>query len=98
MSLIAPLKICLQVFNNPPALDVGSIKTNLIGNFSTGSIRHQLLAGIDLGRTHNRFIRDSGGTAAPIDIFNPVYGQPRILPTTRQIDSDTERDSLGIYV
>nr|NDJ26324.1 TonB-dependent receptor [Nostoc sp. B(2019)] len=72
------------------------LTTNLVGEFSTGSIQHQLLFGIDLKRFE---FSSSGKTfAAPsIDVFNPVYGQER-----GEIVSDSEfpflTDSLGIYL
>ncbi|KAM3115646.1 TonB-dependent siderophore receptor [Phormidesmis sp. 146-33] len=50
--------------------------TNVVGSFRTGSIAHKLLFGFDFNRdvyaASNRQF-----ALAPIDIFNPVYGQPR---------------------
>lgn len=56
-----------------------SIQNNLIAKFSTGSIEHQALFGLEWSRSlyaddyYNNF---AGGTAITpgIDIFNPVYG------------------------
>jgi iron complex outermembrane receptor protein len=74
------------------------VATYLTGRFSTGSIEHQLVFGIDLSR-----IEDLGaaqvfrGTASPIDVFNPVYGQPA-GPLTLVSDTGSLTDTLGIYV
>ncbi|PIG93416.1 TonB-dependent siderophore receptor [Gloeocapsopsis sp. IPPAS B-1203] len=72
------------------------LAVNLIGRFSTGSIDHQLVFGVDLAR-REEFGRGFGGTAAPLDLFNPVYGQPR-GPQTLNRDENTLTDALGIYV
>jgi iron complex outermembrane recepter protein len=47
--------------------------TNIVGNFSTGSIDHRLLFGVDLRRVDdgNSFIGAFRGT--PLDLFDPVY-------------------------
>ncbi|MFQ4146398.1 TonB-dependent siderophore receptor, partial [Chlorogloeopsis sp. ULAP02] len=72
------------------------LMTNIVGRFSTGSIKHQLLFGIDLGRLENSdsFTNRSG---APIDLFNPIYGQPPGAITSRG-DTNILTDELGILV
>ncbi|MEA5618669.1 TonB-dependent siderophore receptor [Cronbergia sp. UHCC 0137] len=72
------------------------LTTNAIGKFVTGSIQHQLLFGIDLGRLDNSltFTERSG---APIDLFNPIYGQPS-GDVTFALDSNTVTDELGIIL
>ncbi|WP_084226988.1 TonB-dependent siderophore receptor [Nostoc sp. KVJ20] len=70
--------------------------TNVIGKFATGSIKHQLLFGFDLGRQSI----DSSGIdreIAPLDLFNPIYGQ---LPgaITFESDTNTVTDELGFIV
>lgn len=49
------------------------LSTNVIGQFSMGSIQHQLLLGIDLGRVTSDF-SGQDREIAPLDVFNPVYG------------------------
>ncbi|MUL34901.1 TonB-dependent siderophore receptor [Gloeocapsopsis dulcis] len=50
-----------------------SLQTEVIGEFSTGSINHNLLFGLEYARY--RFAYDFfDATLGPIDIFNPVYG------------------------
>jgi iron complex outermembrane recepter protein len=53
-----------------------TIDTNVVGTFKTGSIAHKVLVGVDFNldiyAASNREF-----ALAPIDIFNPVYRQPR---------------------
>ena len=74
-----------------------ALTTNILGQFLTGSIRYQLLVGVDLNRNDEFQSEVSIGTAAPLDLFNLVYGQLR-GPQTFAIDSATLTDTLGIYV
>lgn len=69
---------------------------DLTGRFSTGSIQHQALFGVDLGRS------DDSGTGTrrsigPLDLFNPVYGQP-LGDVTSRSDFGLVADTLGIYI
>ncbi|MEA5451759.1 TonB-dependent siderophore receptor [Leptolyngbya sp. CCNP1308] len=72
--------------------------TYAVGEFATGSLQHQLVAGINLTRQYYSF---GGGSLAPstIDIFNPVYEQP-----SGPIDPDSlyggnsATNALGLYV
>lgn len=53
---------------------------NLTGHFSTGGFDHTLLTGIEYeDYDYKSIIQRSSATAGtyPIDIFDPVYGQPR---------------------
>lgn len=70
--------------------------TYVVGEFSTGSIRHQVVTGINLTRSE---LNQSGfgRLAAPINLFNPVYGQP-LGDVTFTFDSFSRTDALGIYV
>ncbi|WP_017653589.1 TonB-dependent siderophore receptor [Fortiea contorta] len=71
--------------------------TDLIGKFSTGSIEHQLVFGVDLSRFDSPNFLGIGRAIAPLDIFNPVYGQPLGAPFTR-FSSGFKTDALGVYV
>jgi iron complex outermembrane receptor protein len=56
------------------------VQLNLTGHFSTGRFDHTLLTGVEYeDYDYKSIIRRSGGAVSdyPIDIFNPVYGQPR---------------------
>jgi len=73
-----------------------ALSTDLIGEFSTGSIDHQLVIGLSLDRFDYRY-QDRLGDAAPIDLFDPVYGQPG-GPLNIESTFRNTIDSLGIYV
>ncbi|WP_292865621.1 TonB-dependent siderophore receptor [Nostoc sp. LPT] len=70
--------------------------TYAVGKFSTGSIGHQLVTGINLTRRQLGQAR-STFQASPIDLFNPVYGQP-IGDDPFSTDDFSTIDALGIYV
>jgi iron complex outermembrane receptor protein len=70
--------------------------TYVVGQFSTGSIRHQVVTGINLTRTDSG-ISGVNRRADPIDLFNPVYGQP-LGDVTFRLDEFSRNDALGIYV
>ncbi|MGD1851802.1 MAG: TonB-dependent siderophore receptor [Cyanophyceae cyanobacterium] len=78
------------------------VQTNVVGEFSTGSLKHTLLAGIDYSRRDfTSFGRDDqANRQAPFNIFNPVYGAERPdsfddpLPKT----GASRTRNLGIYV
>ncbi|MGJ5676041.1 MAG: TonB-dependent siderophore receptor [Nostochopsis sp.] len=74
-----------------------ALTTNLIGKFSTGSIQHQLLFGIDLNRFENFTPKYIERQAASIDIFDPIYGQAPGEITYENSDRYTT-NSLGIYL
>ncbi len=74
------------------------LQTYLTGEFSTGSINHQVLFGVDLDRTEGfaggQFF---SGTASPIDVFNPVF-ERSTEPLTLTRDNDILTEALGVYV
>ncbi len=78
-----------------------ALQTSVVGEFSTGSIEHTLLAGVDLGW---RRFEQSGLQGTPqfpfFNIFNPVYGVPQpasfsgpLTPT-----NDSYEEFYGAYV
>ncbi|MBW4506973.1 MAG: TonB-dependent siderophore receptor [Scytonematopsis contorta HA4267-MV1] len=75
-----------------------SLTTNIVGKFATGAIQHQLLFGFDLGRFSIRTPKYIDFVSAPIDIFNPIYGQPLGDIITTDYRELVETDSLGIYL
>ncbi|MFQ4144486.1 TonB-dependent siderophore receptor [Chlorogloeopsis sp. ULAP02] len=77
---------------------VYDLTTNVVGNFSTGSIRHQLLFGIDLTRLDNYLYKAQYQEATPLDLFNPVYGALSRGEIIDEADSTGLTDSLGVYV
>ncbi|AFY58529.1 TonB-dependent siderophore receptor [Rivularia sp. PCC 7116] len=80
-----------------------SINTNVEGKFNTGSIRHNLLFGVDLSRNEVDSVGRFARTIPPtnINIFDPDYSaDPR--PDLEDIgifsDSRIKGDRLGIYL
>jgi iron complex outermembrane recepter protein len=73
-----------------------NLLTDVIGKFSTRSIEHQLLFGVDLRRLDRNF-QAINRAGTPIDVFNPVYDRPpgAITSTT---DTNTLTDQLCIYI
>ncbi|MFN6563949.1 MAG: TonB-dependent siderophore receptor [Nostoc sp. ChiSLP01] len=70
---------------------------DLLGKFSTGSIDHQVVFGVDLSRFDTSRFRGVGRAIAPLDVFNPVYGQP-LGAAFLSFDNGNLTDALGIYV
>ena len=78
------------------------LQTNVVGEFNTGAIEHQLLFGVDLFRyTNPRF--DTFDFFSPVsnNIFNPVdvtfpLPDPSTAPVT--FDGETRIDALSVYI
>lgn len=78
--------------------NIYSIQTDLIGNFKTGSIEHQLLFGVEWV-SFNDLDATGFASVAPIDIFNPVYGAPRPTLFNEGADRFTTRgQTIGLYL
>ncbi|MBF2064131.1 MAG: TonB-dependent siderophore receptor [Calothrix sp. C42_A2020_038] len=73
------------------------LANNVVGKFSTGSIKHELLFGFDLSRNTYRANPAGRRTVPSIDIFNPIYGQAlgSLTPAT---DDSITTDELGILL
>ncbi|MEM6503439.1 MAG: TonB-dependent siderophore receptor [Cyanobacteria bacterium P01_C01_bin.89] len=78
------------------------VQTNIVGEFSTGSLKHTLLAGIDWYRQDFTSLgrADLANPQPPFNIFDPVYGAERPEnfddPLPRTDFSRTQ--NLGVYV
>ncbi|ERN43017.1 TonB-dependent siderophore receptor [Rubidibacter lacunae KORDI 51-2] len=81
-----------------------ALQTNVVGEFSTWSIDHTVLIGVDLARyrleseSYTVFFPPS--VRVPLNIFDPVYGA---VPRPDRLDEPTtseeiDTDSLQIYV
>jgi iron complex outermembrane recepter protein len=85
-------------FVNQARDDEYNLQTEMTGKIKTGTVEQSLLIGVDLRR-----FNQSGGpsiapeAAAPIDIFNPIYGQP--IPEIPAVSFDEKfiTDSAGIF-
>ncbi|MDP9780315.1 TonB-dependent siderophore receptor [Pseudomonas fluorescens] len=74
---------------------------NLTGHFSTGGFEHTLLTGIEYEDYDYQSIiqRSAAGAGAyPIDIFDPVYGQPRPALTRTPTDDQENLKTFGVFV
>lgn len=75
-------------------------QTNVVGRFSTGSVNHELLFGLDLGRNtvDNTFV--SRLNVPSIDIFNPIFRQPLGTPggPAETFLTEITTDELGILL
>ncbi|MBW4549535.1 MAG: TonB-dependent siderophore receptor [Aphanocapsa sp. GSE-SYN-MK-11-07L] len=77
-----------------------ALYTNLVGNFKTGSVKHTLLAGIDLNQSDEQIVSIFGGPSL-INIFDPDYNlaakpnRSDLLPFN---DTLTTAKRLGLYL
>ena len=74
---------------------------NLTGHFSMGGFEHTLLTGIEYeDYDYQSIIQRSavGAGAYPIDIFDPVYGQPRPALTRKPTDDQENLKTFGVFV
>jgi iron complex outermembrane recepter protein len=90
--------------SNDDRSDFYSLQTDVLGNFFTGSVEHNLLIGLDLrrqisGGTQRRL---PDGLTPSLDIFNPVYNvieRPSLSALTNEVRNNRDRtNSLGILV
>jgi iron complex outermembrane recepter protein len=79
--------------------DYYNVDTYVSGRFTTGSIQHQLVAGINYNNLTTRVPFGETRTAAAIDLFNPVYGN-RTIGNRTFLTQDFRRtiDSYGFYI
>jgi iron complex outermembrane recepter protein len=88
--------IYLDQRNQPGKNDTYNLDTYTVGKFNTGTIKHELTAGIDLSRNVSSG-RNFEGSQSPIDIFSPDYSAiVQLAPTV--FDSRSTNDGLGVYV
>jgi iron complex outermembrane receptor protein len=73
------------------------LSTNIMGKFSTGSIKHQLLFGVDLNRYDQYQSEYEGRTGTPLDLFAPNYRSDR-FEVIFSGNEATLTDSLGVYI
>jgi iron complex outermembrane receptor protein len=85
------------VFDEENNIDIYDLNVNLTGKFSIGSIEHQLVFGVDLGR----YEQDASffvAPAVPLDVFNPVYRPIFAGPYENVASLFNVTDTLGIYI
>ena len=78
------------------------LQTNVTGEFSTGSIEHQLLVGVDLKRRDGSSLdRGNLDNVLDIDIFDPTYGavsRPNPEDDPLLFDGEFRADRLGVFL
>lgn len=74
-----------------------SWQNDLIGKFNTGSIGHELLLGVEFGRSVFGYPFQISYNVPSLDILNPVYGAA--TPTTFEEGSEDESNTyrVGLY-
>jgi iron complex outermembrane recepter protein len=77
--------------------DSYTLQTDVSGKFKTGSVKHDLLAGLELRReTGEDFFQST--SASSIDLFEPEYGNlPDFNNLETTFDSTFEQDIIGFY-
>ncbi len=86
-------------FNFPYAEDVESLAIDNRVNWdvTTGSVEHDILAGLDFRTVENKALFGFGG-ASSIDAFNPVYNAaPIVTPPLSFTFNDQEVKQTGVY-
>lgn len=89
-------------------LDDWTFDNQLTGEFNTGPLRHKLLIGFD-DQVANSAELSAFGSAAPIDVYNPVYGAMATPRTPYQVPAygggyvsptsvSTRQDQEGVYL
>ena len=77
--------------------DTYELQTNLVGEFSTGSITHNVLLGLDLYRNRSAELFLIDFVPIPINIFNPIYGATP-NPLLLLDDRDFQSEALGVFL
>ncbi|MUG92216.1 TonB-dependent siderophore receptor [Scytonema sp. UIC 10036] len=80
----------------PQKNELYTLQNDLIGTFNTGSVKHNLLFGVQLSKFSYPFEREDA-RLAPLNIFNPVYGA-RPGNYTLTTDSENRDSSVGVYL
>ncbi|MEH2393760.1 MAG: TonB-dependent siderophore receptor [Nostoc sp.] len=78
-----------------------SLQNDLISNFSTGSIQHQLLVGLEWNKYiyGYDYLRSAASLTPSIDLFNPVYGASRPAEFDEAAERDrNDRNTIAVYL
>ena len=75
----------------------GIVQGEITGVFHTGAFKHTLLIGAEYEESRRREILNRSANGMTIDIFNPVYGQPR-APLTVFSDSTTRVNAHALFI
>jgi iron complex outermembrane recepter protein len=73
-------------------------QASINGKVRTGWLQHDLLFGVEYNRGTESFRNPLRGSAAPLNIFNPVYGDlSGLTDLTPNFDATDTGSSVGIY-
>jgi outer membrane receptor protein involved in Fe transport len=88
--------LLLSAQNSTQFASTNYLQTDLIGQFSTGAIKHKVLFGFQLGNEfRNAVVKNA--SAGSIDIFNPVY-QFSVGSFTTNQDRNERTNLFGVYL
>lgn len=73
------------IYLNQPTLNQLAVDTQVQSKFRTGPVGHTLLSGFDYQNNEITGRTGVGGFAAPINVFNPVYGNYQAPTSTRDL-------------
>ena len=75
-----------------------TVDQNLLAKFDTGSVQHELLAGLDLARYRKRSAGafEDSSTVPLIDVYNPVY--PAYTPPAFGPEAKSTQAQVGLYL
>lgn len=92
--------LSLAQFHIPTLVQSNYMQNEVHGKFSTGSIKHKLLAGVELGWEYSKqnVLSDSADFANlnTIDIYNPSYSF-RSNQLVSQFNGSTRNQIVGVY-
>ncbi len=71
------------------------VDTQAEAKFDTFGVQHTALFGIDFYWSHDRWV-EQDGVAAPLNLLNPIYGQPFTLPPP-DFATDDQLAQVGLY-
>ncbi|MCU0527807.1 MAG: TonB-dependent siderophore receptor [Elainella sp. Prado103] len=82
--------------SNQTTTETYTLRTDLLGQFQTGIIEHDILFGVELRRGTDNGINRNGTEIFPIDVFDPQYGNFG-TDTEATSSSISTGDNIGIY-
>ncbi|MEL6462181.1 MAG: TonB-dependent siderophore receptor [Cyanobacteria bacterium J06621_15] len=87
------------LLKNPNELSSFNLNTSLLGKFTTGDIKHELLFGVEVSRDTFDDKIEINGIFDSIDIFNPQYSPDSVAPfTIPNADTTSETNTVGFYL
>lgn len=76
--------------------DFFAVDNQLLVQGQTGPLWHDAVVGFDY-RNENSYRDFKVGAPSLLNIFDPVYGQPFVLPTTKLANEAADQEQLGLY-